>query len=88
MHQSMTVVALGEDNTIRARAGAVTTDLAWERLSVGERASLAAALHDDASADDHLMVAFYLLAQGKESAAREYLMKAGEMAPLIEESFK
>jgi len=88
LRQRVTVLEVDESGRLKAKAGPVTMDIEWQRLSFKERGDLSAAVSAGGEVDDHLMTAFYYIAAGAEDAAREHIQRAGEFAAMLDDFFE
>jgi len=88
LRQRVTVLGIDDAGTLRAKAGPVTMNVEWPRLSFKERAGLSVAVLREGDVEDHLMAAFYFTAAGDAEATREHAGRAGEFAAMLGEFFE
>jgi len=67
--------------------GGMQLGLAWSRLTLLDKKSLALAAAGD-DAEGHAVAAFYLLALGEKQGAASHLRRAGDAAKEVREAFK
>jgi len=86
----LVVRAVGEDGAVQAtveRTGTAFT-LRWAKLTLAERAAMAAVLLRDGDEVGHAIAAFYLIAAGDDARGRDCLASAGALADEVRQAFK
>lgn len=90
MRTKLMVISIETSGALHARAQRAGPELTirWDKLTLGERASLAVASLRTLTDVDHAVAAFFLMASGDDQSAREHLAGAGELAAEVRASFK
>ena len=81
------VLGIGADHSLQLRAGGTSMNMAWSRLTLGEKRSLAQSVAREDNEADHCIVAFYAIAMGDDDGAREALSRCGVLAAMVEGFF-
>jgi hypothetical protein len=81
------IMSASERRVLGLKGDVTETDLKWQRLELADRANLAFAVLREGNAEDHCLVAFYLLATNREREARDHLDKGGDGAGAVEAAF-
>lgn len=88
LHAQATLRELHADGVmVVALAGTGEMTVAWATLTDRDRASLAIGMARRNDPQLNALAAFFLLAIGQESTARDHLMRAGEQAAAVEAAF-
>ena len=86
--QRATVVSMDVSGKIEVSVGRVRLPVAWAKLTLEDRKSLAlAALREDVP-EDRALAGFYLLAVGRDDDAEDQLRRAGALAADVRATFE